>query len=61
DINILVPSGIHTEINIFIDHRFEKTIIIDPWNEDNNTGDMNLWESLPLQFYQPILPDLVKN
>lgn len=60
DINILVPSGIHTEINIFIDHRFEKTIIIDPWNEDNNTGEL-LWESSPLQFYQLILPGLVKN
>jgi len=61
DIKILVPSGIYTEINIFIDHRFEKTIIIDPWKEDNDTGDMILWESSHLQFYQPILPDLVKN
>jgi serine/threonine-protein kinase len=61
DINILVPSGIKTRLDIFIDHRFEKTIIIDPWKKDNDTGDMILWESSPLQFYQPILPGLVKN
>lgn len=61
DINILVPSGIKTEINIFIDHRFEKTIIIDPWEKDNDTGDMLLWESSPLQYYQPILQNSVKN
>lgn len=59
-INILVPSGIHTTINIFVDHRFEKTIIIDPWKKDNDTGGLQ-WESLPLQFYQPILPGSVKN
>ncbi|WP_457551836.1 PASTA domain-containing protein [Desulfobacula sp.] len=61
DINILVPPGIKTKFTIFIDQQFEKIIIIDPWDEDNDTGDMNLWESLPLQFYQPISPDLVKN
>jgi len=60
DINILVPSGMKTRINIFIDHKLEKTIIIDPWKKDSDTGE-NLWESSPLQFYQPILPDLVKN
>ncbi len=60
DINILVPSKIHVKINIFIDHRFEKTIIIDPWKEENNTGELP-WESLPLQFYQQILPGSVKN
>ena len=60
DINILVPSGIHAAINIFVDHRFERTIIIDPWKEENDTGEL-LWESLPLQFYQPILPGSVKN
>ena len=61
DINILVPSGIKAKFNIFIDHRFEKTIIVDPWKEDNDTGDMTLWESSPLQFYQPILPGSVTN
>ena len=61
DINILVPSGIKIRIDIFIDHKLEKTIIIDPWKKDSETGDMILWESSPLQFYQLILPDLVKN
>jgi len=61
DINILVPSGIYTNINIFIDHQFKQTITIDPWKKDIYTGDMNLWESSPLQFYQPILPASAKN
>lgn len=61
DINILVPSGILTHINLFIDHKFERTITIDPWEKDLYTGDMNLWESSPLQFYQPILPASAKN
>jgi len=60
DINILVPSGIKTFINIFIDHHLVKTITIDPWEKDTITGDI-LWESSPLQFYHPISPDLVKN
>ncbi len=60
DINILVPSGIKTFINIFIDHNLVKTITIDPWEKDTITGDI-LWESSPLQFYHPISPDLVKN
>ena len=61
DINILVPLGLKTFFNIFIDHHLVRTIIIDPWNEDIDTGDTLLWESSPLQFYQPISPDLVKN
>jgi len=61
DIKVLVPSGINTKINIFIDHWLEKTIIIDPWKEDNDLGDMILWESLPLQFFQPILHGSAKN
>lgn len=60
DINMLVPSGINTFINIFIDHHLVKTITIDPWKEDSITGE-TAWESLPLQFYHPISPDLVKN
>ncbi|MCP3876478.1 MAG: PASTA domain-containing protein [Desulfobacteraceae bacterium] len=60
DINILVPAGIKTKVNIFIDHHLEKAIITDPWKEDTSTGDL-LWESSPPQFYQPISPDLVKN
>ena len=60
DINILVPSGIKTFVNIFIDHNLVKTITIDPWEKDTITGDI-LWESSPLQFYHPISPDLVKN
>ena len=60
DINILVPSGISTFINIFIDHMLVKTITIDPWKEDSITGE-TAWELLPLQFYHPISPDLAKN
>jgi len=59
-INVLIPSGMKTTLNIYIDHNLEKIITIDPWNEDTNTGE-TLWESSPLQFYQPISPDLVKN
>lgn len=56
DINILVPSGIKTTVNIFIDHNFIKTITIDPWKKERTTGDL-LWESSPLQFYHVISPD----
>lgn len=61
DIKILVPLKKRTRINIFIDHTLVRTIIIDPWKKDIDTGDTLLWESSPLQFYQPISPDLVKN
>jgi len=61
DINILVPLKAKTFLNIFIDHHLVRTIIFDPWKEDYDTGDTLLWESSPLQFYQPISPDLVKN
>ncbi|CCK79651.1 PASTA domain-containing protein [Desulfobacula toluolica] len=61
DINILVPPAIKTRVNIFIDQTLEKTIIIDPWKEDIDAGDSILWESSPLQFYQPISPDWVTN
>lgn len=61
DIKILVPLMNKTKINIFIDHNRVRTIIIDPWNKDSDTGEIKLWESSPLQFYQPISPDLVKN
>ena len=61
DIKILVPLRKKTKINIFIDHHLVRTIIIDPWKEDSDTGDTLLWESSPLQFYQPTSPDLVKN
>jgi serine/threonine-protein kinase len=61
DIRILVPLRNKTKVDIFIDHHLVRTIIIDPWKEDSDTGDILLWESSPLQFYQPISPDLVKN
>ena len=60
DINLLVPSGIKARFNIYIDHILIKTIHIDPWKKDSITGDL-LWQSLPLQFYQPISPDWEKN
>ncbi len=60
DIHILVPAGTKNTVNIYIDQLLERTIIIDPWKEDISTGDV-LWESSPLQFFQPISPDLVKN
>ncbi|WP_300462476.1 PASTA domain-containing protein [Desulfobacula sp.] len=61
DIQILIPPGIKTCVDIFIDNNLERTMIIDPWNEDRHTGETLLWESSPLQFYLPISPDLVKN
>ncbi|NOX33848.1 MAG: PASTA domain-containing protein [Deltaproteobacteria bacterium] len=61
DINILIPLGIKAATNIFVDKKLEKTITVDPWNEDSDTGDIALWESLPPQFYQPISPGLEKN
>lgn len=42
-INILIPAGIKTKINIFVDHELVKTRRIDPWNPDNDTGEL-LWE-----------------
>ncbi len=61
EINILVPLKTKTFVNIFIDHSLVRAFIIDPWKEDSVTGDLALWESLPLQFYQPISPGLEKN
>jgi beta-lactam-binding protein with PASTA domain len=43
DINILIPAGIKTKIKIFVDHELVKTRIIDPWKQDNDTGEL-LWE-----------------
>ncbi len=61
EINILIPSGVHAKIDIYIDHILIKTITIDPWKEDTQTGDTLLWESLPLLSYPQISPDLVMN
>ncbi len=61
DINILIPSGVHANIDIYIDQILIKTITIDPWKKDTETGDTLLWESLPPQFYPQISPDLVMN
>ncbi len=61
DIHILVPPAIKTRVTIFIDQILEKTIMIDPWKEDIDAGESILWESSPLQFYQPISPDWVTN
>jgi len=60
-IKILVPLKMKTFFNIFIDHKLVRTIIIDPWKKDSDTGDTLLWESSPPQFYQPISPGWVKN
>ena len=43
DIHLLLPAGIKTKKNIFVDHELVKTSIIDPWNRDNDTGEL-LWE-----------------
>lgn len=43
DINILIPGNIKTKIKIFIDHKLVKTRTIDPWNRDNDSGEL-LWE-----------------
>ena len=43
DINILIPAGIKTKINIFVDYKLVKTRLIDPWKQDNDTGEL-LWE-----------------
>jgi len=43
EINLLIPAGIKTKINIFVDHELVKTKRIDPWNPDNDTGEL-LWE-----------------
>ncbi len=43
DINILIPAGIKTTIKVFVDHELVKTRIIDPWKQDNDTGEL-LWE-----------------
>ncbi|MBU0973164.1 MAG: PASTA domain-containing protein [Proteobacteria bacterium] len=43
DIHLLIPAGIKTKIKIFVDHELVKTSIIDPWNRDNDTGEL-LWE-----------------
>ncbi|MFH2091073.1 MAG: PASTA domain-containing protein [Pseudomonadota bacterium] len=53
-IQILIPTINTTNISLFIDHKLVKTLNFNPWNKDNTTGEM-LWESSPLQFYQPIL------
>ena len=43
EINLLIPAGIKTKIKIFVDHELVKTRCIDPWNPDNDTGEL-LWE-----------------
>jgi eukaryotic-like serine/threonine-protein kinase len=43
NINILIPAGIKTKISIFVDYELVKTRLIDPWNQDNDTGEL-LWE-----------------
>ncbi len=53
NINFFIPAGKKVHIDIFIDHKLVKTIISDPWDMDHITGDTLLWESSPLQFYQP--------
>lgn len=42
-INILIPAGIKTKINVFVDFELVKTSIIDPWSRGNDTGEL-LWE-----------------
>ncbi len=42
-INLLIPAGIKTKIKIFVDHELVKTRLIDPWNQNNDTGEL-LWE-----------------
>lgn len=42
-INLLIPAGIKTKIKIFVDHELVKIRLIDPWNQDNDTGEL-LWE-----------------
>ncbi len=43
DILVLIPSGIKTKVNFFIDNQLIKTKFIDPWQTDNNTGEIT-WE-----------------
>ncbi len=43
DINILIPGNIKTKIKIFVDHELVKTKTIDPWNRENDSGEL-LWE-----------------
>jgi beta-lactam-binding protein with PASTA domain len=43
DINVLIPAGIKTKIKIFVDNELVKTKLIDPWEQDNDTGEL-LWE-----------------
>lgn len=67
DIPLLVPSGMKTKINFYIDHQWLKTIFIDPWdknvpfNINNFTGEDNLWELSPPPSYLQISPDWEKN
>jgi serine/threonine-protein kinase len=43
EIRLLIPAGIKTKIKIFVDHELVKTRHIDPWNPDDDTGEL-LWE-----------------
>lgn len=53
-INLLIPAGNKTRINMFIDHKIFKTLTIDPWEKETITGESIPWLLSPLQFYQPI-------
>ncbi|MCP4023500.1 MAG: PASTA domain-containing protein [Desulfobacteraceae bacterium] len=43
EILVLIPSGIKTKVNIFIDDNLYKTTTIDPWQKGNGTGEI-IWE-----------------
>jgi beta-lactam-binding protein with PASTA domain len=58
EISLLIPGGIKTQIDIYIDHNFFKTITIDPWSDTPGAGEDLLWESLPPLSYPLILHNL---
>jgi eukaryotic-like serine/threonine-protein kinase len=43
EILVLIPSGIKTKVNFYIDNILIKTRAIDPWQENNTTGEIT-WE-----------------
>ena len=47
EINILIPAGIKTKVQIFIDHRLVKSRTINPWNQK----DTPPWESWTRETY----------
>lgn len=43
DICVLIPAGIQTTVDIFIDNELIKTRSVNPWDKEHSTGD-HLWE-----------------